>query len=391
MGTNRRRRGGLVAVQVGLFVVLLGVPDGALGVVWPSIRHEFHRRVGDLGILALAGMVLYVVAGLVTGSLVRRIGFGAAISAAVALAAGTVGGWMLAPSWVIVVVAVAGFGLSRGIVDASVNAAVSMRQGVRSLGLLHAAYGVGATLGPVLAAVAVATWLGWRAAIGCMWALMVLLAVAVVMVRREWPAVTRLDTDGDHRDERPSPHGGLVPLTVLVFFAYTGVEGGTGAWAYTLMREGNHLSSVAAAAAVTLYWAGLSAGRFGLAIRGTRGADVSLLNAGAALAALALLVAWLGPAYSAVVALPLAGLGFAPVFPVLIALTPGRVGTHRATDVIGWSVSGAALGGPASTALLGVIANQAGVKSLGPSLLAAAVMFALLQGALSLLASRHSS
>jgi MFS family permease len=79
------------------------------------------------------------------------------------------------------------------------------------------------------------------------------------------------------------------------------------------------------------------------------------------------------------------------VFPVLIGLTPGRVGTHRAADVIGWSVSGAALGGPASTALLGVIANRAGVKSLGPSLVVAAVIFALLQGALSLVASRHSS
>jgi len=38
------------------------------------------------------------------------------------------------------------------------------------------------------------------------------------------------------------------------------------------------------------------------------------------------------------VGLPIAGLGFAPLFPVMISIIPDRVGIPRSATVIGWAI-----------------------------------------------------
>jgi hypothetical protein len=48
-GTNRR----FDSLSLGSFVVL-GLPDGMLGTVWPAMRHSFGEPVGDLGLMLLA-------------------------------------------------------------------------------------------------------------------------------------------------------------------------------------------------------------------------------------------------------------------------------------------------------------------------------------------------
>ena len=45
-----RAAAAVVGLQIALFVVL-GLPDGALGVAWPSMRGGFGRPLGDLGVV----------------------------------------------------------------------------------------------------------------------------------------------------------------------------------------------------------------------------------------------------------------------------------------------------------------------------------------------------
>src|SRR5918994_912686 len=69
-----------------------------------------------------------------------------------------------APSWEVLVAASLLIGAAGGALDAVINAHVALHHGVGRLGLLHAAYGAGATLAPIALAVLVSNGASWRAA-----------------------------------------------------------------------------------------------------------------------------------------------------------------------------------------------------------------------------------
>jgi fucose permease len=86
------------------------------------------------------------------------------------------------------------------------------------------------------------------------------------------------------------------------------------------------------------------------------------------------LLVWTGAdGVGSVIGLVLLGLCFAPVFPLLIGLTPARVGSSHAGHAIGLQVAAAALGGGALPAAVGVAARRAGLEVVGPFLLVTAV------------------
>ena len=54
----------------------LGLPDGVLGVAWPSVRATFGLPLGELGVLLAATMVGYLASSFSGGWLVARLGIG---------------------------------------------------------------------------------------------------------------------------------------------------------------------------------------------------------------------------------------------------------------------------------------------------------------------------
>jgi len=366
----------VVVVEIGLVVGLLGIPDGGLGVLWPSLRHTFHRPVGDLGILVLAGTVPYLLASVFSGRSVRRTGIGMLTVAIGVVATAALVGWAVAPAWGVVLGAFAVLGWSRGSTDAALNAHVSATEGVRRLGLLHASYGVGATAGPLLVSVVLAAGGGWRAVVGLIAGGAALVTVGAVAARRGWGAaaggsgagaagsgVAGSGVAAGGSGQGAGGRGGVAAVLV-VFTLYTAAEASTGAWAFTVLTQSRHVDRGIAGVAVAAYWGALTAGRFGVAAIGHRVGRGRAICGGAALALVGVVVFAVGGRLGAL-GLPLAGLGFAPMFPVMVSLIPDRVGVARSATVIGWAIGLAAVGGPVGTALAGAVADGAGVAAIG--------------------------
>lgn len=382
-GGVRRRPGlRLAVVELGLFIGVLGLPDGAIGVIWPSLRRTFGRPIGDLGVLVLAGTLPYLLASTLTGRGVSRHGFGPVIAVAATVSAAALAGWAVAPVWAVAVLASGGLGLGRGAIDAGLNAYASEHEGVRRLGLLHASYGAGATGGPLLAAVALATGTGWRAAVAVLAAVALALAVTAGQGRDAWarpaagPAAPTTPTVAARERTYDGDPAGGSPVTIILaaFVVYTGVEAATGAWAFTACTEGRGLSPTLAGAAVATYWGALTAGRLLLAACGHRVRRHAVLAGGAALTVAGLVVFDVDGGAVGVSGLALTGLGLAPVFPVMVSLVPGLVGAHRATGVIGWCIAAAGAGGPAAIAVVGILADRSGPRVVPPALLAGAIV-----------------
>ena len=130
------------------------------------------------------------------------------------------------------------------------------------------------------------------------------------------------------------------------------------------------MAPAAAGVAASAYWGSIFAGRLAFGALAPHVAPSTLLRlgmAGAPLAALAVCLTRGGAGgFAGLFAL---GLLLAPIFPLLIAETPARVGERHAAHAIGFQISAATLGAGALPALAGLLARHAGLESLGPFLL----------------------
>jgi len=77
--------------------VVLGLPDGMLGTVWPSMRGTFGAPVGDLGLILLLATAGSVLVTAFVGRLIRRLGVAALLTVAGSAAALGFAGFALAP------------------------------------------------------------------------------------------------------------------------------------------------------------------------------------------------------------------------------------------------------------------------------------------------------
>jgi fucose permease len=170
-----------------------------------------------------------------------------------------------------------------------------------------------------------------------------------------------------------------VRANALLFFLYTGAEASAGQWAFSLLTESRGMAPAAAGVAASAYWGSIFAGRLAFGLLAHHVAPATLLRFGMAGAPLAALVVCVTPGGAGAVAgLFTLGLLLAPIFPLLIAETPSRVGERHAAHAIGFQISAATLGAGALPALAGLLARHAGLESLGPFLLGTTGLLLLL-------------
>jgi fucose permease len=79
--------------------------------------------------------------------------------------------------------------------------------------------------------------------------------------------------------------------------------------------------------------------------------------------------------------LALLGFSLAPIFPMLIASTPARLGADHAAHAIGFQVSAACLGAAAVPAAAGLIARWRGIDAIPAVLVATAIALLVLHEA----------
>ncbi len=388
---------GLDVLSLGSFVVL-GLPDGMLGTTWPSMRQSFGAPIADLGLILLVITAGSVAVSAFVGALIRRFGVPVLLALSGACAALGATGFALAPGmWLVFLVSVL-LGAAAGMMDGGLNTAIGLSGRPRLLNLLHAAYGVGTTIGPLLVTAAIVLS-SWRPAYVALVLLDLVIAVSWLVQRRherarpapgpplaaggpEGPAAGGPDGPAA---VPPHPSDGwsrrrssfVIAAGMAIFFLYTGVEVGAGQWEASFCRGHLGLSASAAGIATFGFWGALTGARIVLALlpRPLPPSTVVWWGSGGAVVAAA--VIWWQPGTPATLAaFSVLGVALAGVFPALIALTPDRIGRGRAQHVIAWQVGAAAAGGSGLSALIGLLIGLAGLTVLGPSLTVLAVLLA---------------
>jgi fucose permease len=363
--------------------ISLGLPDGLLGVGWPSMATEFRVGTDSVGLLLFAGTAGYLVSSVAAGFSIARLGVGRLLAVSTALASLALAGYAVSPAFAFLVpcALIAGFG--GGAIDAGLNAYAAGAFGPRHMNWLHAFFGLGVAIGPLIMTAVLSGGLSWHWGYGIVASGQALLALAFALTRRSWAQHrARLSAAeqaaGDKADgEAAAPTRIAVTLAIpavwisaAAFAVYVALEITAGLWAFLFLTGERGISATVAGVCVSAYWASLFVGRVVQGFIVERVGTVRILVGSLlGLVAGSVLVTLPGPGWLAVAGLMVIGFAAAPVFPLLTLTTADRVGSLHADRTIGVQMGASGLGGALIPAGVGVLIDRLGAQVLGPALI----------------------
>ncbi len=386
---------GLVVLAYIAFIAL-GMPDGLLGVAWPSIRTSFLLPVDAVGLLITAAVAGYLTSSFLSGPLIARFSVGNVLAVSCAMTGAGLIGYTLVPVWWMMVLLGVVAGLGAGAIDAGLNTYVAANFGEGMMQWLHACYGIGVTLGPIIMTTALTTQNSWRLGYRVVGVFQLVLALCFALTLPLWnqkEAAAGVETPKRLTDYKTPLLTTLfqprVWLSISLFFFYVGSEVTMGTWAYTLLTESRGIRPESAGLLVGSYWGAFTVGRI-LAGLFAKRVGVNRLVVGGLLAALlGAVLLWWNPVKAAnLISIPLIGFAIAPIFPALISGTSQRVGTHNAANTIGMQMAASGLGTAIIPSLVGILARRASLEVIAACLV---VLFTGLLGLYSLALKKRTS
>ena len=310
---------------IGYYLALCGVGlTGVLGPTLSGLAAQTHSTLSQISVLFVVKSIGYMAGSLLSGRaydhwpghpiLVLVI-----LSLSVGMALTPLGPWL----WLLALI-LGAVGLAEGAIDVGANTLIVWTYGDAVgpyMNGLHFAFGVGAFLGPLVVAQALA-WSGGIA--WAYWALAILIVPAAV-----W--LVRLPSPTSHSHTQSAPGGavkyGLIALFVACFFFYVGGEVSFGAWVYNYANRLGLANSVTAAYLTSAFWGALTAGRL-LAIpiaARFRPRTIMLINLAGCLLSIGLALFFPASALSIWISALGAGLSMASIFPTLMNLAGRRM------------------------------------------------------------------
>ena len=368
MSLIERRHRALFVLLFAVFIVF-GMSMTIVGAALPVILAEFRWDYLIAGYVIGAGAVAYFVAAFAGGYMVHH--WGAKRTILVGLVLDILGLAFFAtnadPLTNILLSALIGIG--QGAIEVTINWAtlrIDARNTGRPMNLMHGAFAIGAILGPMAVGALIHGGLGWTIVFRGMAVIFVVLAGIMVFTPLELAA--QKATDEAPTSDRLSRH----PAYWLSFFAllvYVGVELGVSNWVAEYFVAVFAYSPAASALLVSLFWAGLLAGRFGVPLLYTGARQDAVLIGFSTLAAVAvILLSMLGYASHTPLTIEIgrvlvffAGLGCSIYYPIVITLI-GKCFPHAQSRAIGFAATGGGVGAFAFPFLMSALSQNLGIR-----------------------------
>lgn len=346
-----------------LAFISLGLPDSLLGSAWPVMQEALGAEVSFAGVITIVISACTIVSSLCSDRLTRRLGAGGVTALSVLMTAVALFGFSTCTApWQLCLWAVP-YGLGAGAVDAALNNYAALHFSARHMNWLHCFWGVGCSISPFIMSTALTGSAGWRG--GYRWVsflqigLTVLLFLSLPLWKR--PAGGQEASAAD----KPATMGEMlripgVPLILLAFFGYCALESTAGLWASTYLVNGRGVDAQTAARCASLFYLGITGGRFLSGLVADRLGDRRLIRVGLGVLAVGVLAILLPVPGNGLClcGLVLTGLGCAPIYPSIIHATPANFGAEHSQGIVGVQMACAYTGSTLMPPVFGLMAGH---------------------------------
>jgi len=351
----------LLLMIIYMAFISLGLPDAVLGVAWPQMRIDFGIPLDSLGLISIAVTGFTILSSLLSGYLIKTLGTHKVTYISILLTALALIGISFAPTflWIILLSIPLGFGA--GSIDTALNNYVAVHYESHHMNWLHAFWGIGATLGPIVISTFFLLNYSWRngyLVLGIAQTLILLLVFfsAKLWRKNEQPFEETISNEDVTYKEVLKTKG--VKLAMLVFVVYCAIEFGIANWGASYLVDIRTISKGTAGTLIGTYFAGITIGRIISGFVSFKLSNKKLIIIGISiLIVVSTALLFPIPLYMLYPVFFIQGLGLAPIFPSMIHETPRRFTVRKSQHVIGLQMASAYIGLALIPALFGVLAR----------------------------------
>lgn len=354
----------LLLALIYLAFISLGLPDSLLGSGWPVMHAELGVPVSYMGVVTMVISGGTIASSLLSDKLTRKLGTGGVTAASVLLTVlGLFGFSVSTKFWMLLAFAVP-YGLGAGAIDAALNNYVALHYKARHMSWLHCFWGVGTIVSPYIMSYALlhSTWTNGYRTVSC---LQFAIAAVILVTLPLWKVNKQTETESGET-ALLGIKGAFkikgVPYLLLGFLAYCAAEATTMLWASSYLEGTRGISNEKAAAYGSLFFIGITTGRFLSGFISDKLGDNKMIRLGVSIALAGVVCIALPFTVTAVVGFVIIGLGCAPVYPCIIHSTPDNFGAENSQGIIGIQMASAYVGSTFMPPVFGLIANYISLK-----------------------------
>ena len=349
----------LLIALIYLAFVSLGLPDSLLGSAWPVMQEQLGVPISYAGIVTITITVGTIVSSVLSNFLTKKLGAGLVTAISTVMTAVALLGFSLSTKfWQLIVWSVP-FGLGAGGVDAALNNYVALHYSSKHMNWLHACWGVGALISPFIMGECLKTQFGWTGGYRTIFFVQIAIALLLFLSLPMWRKSTAEQKQAQVKTVDALKVKGILPL-LMMFLTYCALEQTAALWASSYLVNVRHVQETTAATFGSLFFIGITFGRFVCGFVSNKIGDNKLIVVGSVVIAVgvACIIVPVSNPILCSIGLVLTGLGCAPIYPAIIHSTPSNFGEQNSQAIIGIQMACAYVGCALMPPLFGLISQK---------------------------------
>ena len=337
-----------------------------LGSAWPSMHGGLNVPLHYAGYISMIIASGTVISSIFSEKIIRRLGIGIVTAFSVLMTAVALLGFSFSSFFSLLCLLAVPLGLGAGSVDAALNNYVALHYKAKHMSWLHCFWGVGASLGPIIMSFFLInknSWnLGYRT-IGLIQCCLVAVLFITISLWGKNKSKNSTEKNETHKNLkfRELFNTAGVKQILIAFFCYCSLESTTGLWGSSFLVMEKNISPEIAAQWISLYFIGITSGRFISGFLTMKFNNRQMVRLGQALIACGIIALMLP--FGRMSLLPgffIIGLGCAPIYPSLLHETPGNFGSEKSQAIMGIQMASAYVGTTFMPPLFGQITSYFG-------------------------------
>lgn len=339
----------MISILVVIYIVFisLGLPDSLFGVAWPVVHTEFGINENFASLYSIITGVCTGGVSFIAGKLIRKFGTANVTFVSTLLTALGLICMSIAPNIVVMMVGTVILGYGAGVIDTALNNFVSLHYKAQHMNWLHAFWGVGVTISPLIMSIFLTGEFGtWRNGYRVIALLQLSIAVIIVISLKKWRTIKETEEMEEITSENKKGLFEILKIkgvltSILSQGLYCSMEFLIGTWGASFLVHVHALKPDEAAKWVSLYFGGIMVGRFISGFISMKANDNTMIRLGVIISFVGIILLALPLGNISLAGLLLIGVGFGPIFPSVLHSVPDRFGKEYSADITGFHMGGA--------------------------------------------------
>ena len=337
----------IILVVIYIVFISLGLPDSLFGAAWPVVHKDFAIQESFASFYGIITGVCVGGVSFIAGKVIRKFGTPLVTLVSTML---TVLGLLImsvSPNIVVMMFGAVVLGYGAGVIDTALNNFVSLNYKAQHMNWLHAFWGVGVTISPLILSIFLSGETGsWRNGYRVIALLQFSIAIVIALSLKKWRAVKE---NNDAQEDLNENKKGFIEIlkmrgvltSLLSQGLYCSMEFLLGTWGASFLVHIHTLQPDEAAKWISLYFCGITVGRIISGFISMKASDNTMIRLGIITSFVGMVILVLPLGKVSIIGLLLIGIGFGPIFPSILHSVPDRFGMEYSADITGFHMGGA--------------------------------------------------